>query len=500
VPNDLDSIQAIAADYSSHGLTVIPALPMSKEPAVPWRAFQREPPTSGEREAMFSVGYKINIGVICGHASHNLIVLDAETEKAFVDTVRRCESAGLANTWIVKTPRGGHVHLFAPKPVKPLKVRDVELRSQGQFVLMPPSIHPTGARYEFHRHSPSIAQVSSLDALGWLKLEFATTHSHYKRLPRNARRLLQGGKSDRYATRSEVEQAIVTGLVNAGFSFEQILSLFQNHPGAGKYREIQRHDPERAVRWLRACFEKARTFCLRESSSRILAREALIQASKSAWPGKTGSTDRAMFLAHASLAFRSGLTTYHASARDLAELAGCERRTASMGTKRLISAGLLRLTTSANFRSANRYQLHRTLEKVSNLVPLPTTTCEGVGELSSFRLPDAFRQRGLGRSAHEVLCALESGPLEVRAIAQKTGRHIQTVRKSLSRMRKLELVEKRGRIWLARSAISDIDLEALAKVVGTSGAGNRQREKHIAERLRRRISDFILRKHQNNRK
>ncbi|SRR6266545_436823 len=492
--SDLHGLQAIAAEYASHGLAVIPGLPMSKEPAVPWRAFQREAPTRPEREAMFSVEYKLNLGVICGAVSQNLVVLDAETEKAFAETIHRCESAGFGDTWIVKTRRGGHVYFFLSQPVKPMKDADVEVRAQGQFVLMPPSTHPTGARYEFTRRPASIAQVPTLDALDWLKLEPAALRNHHKQLPRNAWRLLQGEIPDRYASRSEAEQAIITGLVNAGFSFDEISRVFQSYPAAGKYSEIRRRDSGLAVRWLRSCFENARTFCLQESPSRGLAREALSQATARAWPGRTGSTDRAVYLAHASLAYRSGRVTYHASARNLAELAGCERRTASIATRRLSSAGLLQLTRRSSFQSANRYQLGRPTGKVSDLVPLTTTTCGGVGQTSSFRLPDAFRPRGLGRSAYEVLSVLQNEPLTAKVIAEKTGRHIQTVRKALAKMRDLRLVEKQGRFWLGCGAINDLDLEALAKDVGSYGAGERQREKHLAERLRRTISNSILQK------
>jgi hypothetical protein len=42
-------------------------------------------------------------------------------------------------------------------------------------------------------------------------------------------------------------------------------------------------------------------------------------------PGKTGSADRAVYVAHAGLAYRSGKESYHASTRDLGELAGCDK-------------------------------------------------------------------------------------------------------------------------------------------------------------------------------
>lgn len=158
----------------------------------------------------------------------------------------------------------------------------------------------------------------------------------------------------------------------------------------------------------------------------------------------------------------------------------------------------MQLARDSTFMSASCYQLVWPIGKVSDPVPLPAPTCEGVGQTSSFRLPDAFRQRGLGRSAHEVLSVLESGPLAVKIIAEKTGRHLQTVRISLARMQRHGLVERNGRIWRTFAPISELDLDALAKDVGTQGAGARQREKHLVERVRHKVSNFILRK-QNGR-
>ena len=121
-----------------------------------------------------------------------------------------------------------------------------------------------------------------------------------------------------------------------------------------------------------------------------------------AWPGKTGSADRAVYIAHTGLAYRSGKGTYHASARELAELAGCGRVTAARATKRLVSKGLIERTQIAAFAFAAKYQL----VKKTNIDPLPHNGLIGVVQTSSFLLPEAFRQRGLGRSAYEVLNAL----------------------------------------------------------------------------------------------
>ena len=167
------SHRAIAAEYAAQGLSTIVAAPRTKVPLVEWKAYQYEPPSALEREAMFSFDDNLNIGVVCGAASNNLAVIDAESMRAFETQLRRCEQAGIANTWIDETSRGGHIFAHLPIAVKPksFKGDGFEVRAQGQFILMPPSVHPSGAVYKFINRPASIIRVPSLDALDWLGLQ-----------------------------------------------------------------------------------------------------------------------------------------------------------------------------------------------------------------------------------------------------------------------------------------------------------------------------------------
>lgn len=486
-----NSLQAIADDYAHHGLGVFPALPRSKEPAGSWKAFQWEPPNVSERQALFSLNCKLNIGVICGVPSGNLAALDCETPKAFERSLQLINRAGYSETWTVGSNRGGHIYLRLPTPIKPLgKVDEVEVRSQGQFVLLPPSQHPDGPFYWFIDRPSEIARVESLRELDWLALQPAPTIAG-PHIPRSALRLLQG-KTDRgYSSRSEAEQSIITILVNASFTFDQILRLFQHFPAHGKFAEIERTQSlSGAVEWLRRSYEAARHFCAVESPARSRARGILSAALTSSWPGRTGSIDKTIFCAHATLAYRSGRVIYHASSRDLAEIAGCQRRTASVSSRRLRSRGFLRLVDQFNTTYANRYQLISCSEKLSENAPLPTTPCEGVGQTSSFLLPDAFRSGGLGRTAYEIFMALSENS-SVADLAKKTGRHPQTVRTALKRMLLFGLVKVSKRVWQRGCTVEEIDQHTQS--LGMSGALKRQQDKHRAERLRFRVSRAILR-------
>jgi DNA-binding MarR family transcriptional regulator len=478
------SLQYIAAQYASHGLSIVVASPGNKVPLINWKAYQYEPPSSFEREAMFSFEQDLNIGVVCGIASDNLAIIDAETKEAFETQIRHCESAGIADTWIDETFRGGHILTKTPVPVKPksFKKEGFEVRAQGQFVLLPPSTHPSGKVYRFINQPASIVRVPSLDALDWLKLEPAP---HHKPLPRKAWQILQGERYDRYASRSEAEQAVVTTLVNSGFNFYETLALFRSYSPA-KFTEIERRDPDKATQWLQLCYDQARAFCAVDSPARRFARAVQIKAELSPWPGRHGITSKAVFLAHTNLAHRSGQTSYHASSRDIAEIAGVARKTAANASRRLAASGLLELVQSATFSYANRYRL----SEKTNIAPLLHIGLEGVGSTSSFLLPHAFRRRGLGHAVFEVMRALESGPLKAKEIAQRTGRHVQTVRKALLRMSRFGYAGKFQGRWTGKP-LNEINLEELAKIVGTAGARKKQKERHRGERLRRRIAAMI---------
>lgn len=524
----MNELQAIAADYADHGLTVFPALPGEKRAAIHWKPFQVEPPSSRERDAMFAFDSNLNIAVACGSASGNLAMIDAETQRAFEDQLERCDRAGIADTWIDRSPSGGgHIWLLTPVPVESRgKIDDVEVLAQKKYGLVPPSIAVSKTDgslkpYQFVHQPPQILRVESLEQLHWLNLTPATLNTGFRAYPRKAQALLAGEHLDHYDTRSDVEQAIVTVLVNDGFSFPDIVSAFRSKPAAGKFSEIERREgTARAEKWLHTCYQKARFWCASESPARRNASQMLAFANSIPWPGRTGSTDRAVFVAHIGIAYQSGRPTYHASSRDLAERAGCGRITASKASRRLKIDGFIQQIAPSAHVFAARYRLpdysvlmsksDAQREKVAkreivcvlpigqtknpkqtNIEPFPTYIREGVVERSSVFLPEAFRHRGLGRAAFEVLQALADGEQTVTEISIKTGRHVQTVRKVLTTLRRYKLAAKTGPKRWSGLALHDIDQEALTKAVGMKGAAKAQQEQHRADRRRHEIQTML---------
>jgi hypothetical protein len=129
--------------YHNFGLTPIPLKPRSKEPLVKWGDGWN--PTAEELER-WSSKPEINWGVRCGE---ELAVLDFDDPNS---CFRFIASHPLPpGCPIVKTGRGFHIWMKPRKPIPSQKLPHLscELKCQGSYIVVPPSIHHTGVIYSF---------------------------------------------------------------------------------------------------------------------------------------------------------------------------------------------------------------------------------------------------------------------------------------------------------------------------------------------------------------
>jgi predicted XRE-type DNA-binding protein len=126
------------------GWSVLPLKPASKEPLISWRELQRRKLEEHEIISLFERHPDANIGVVTGTAS-GLLVLDCDAP----DVVKRL---GVSETPIAETARGRHYYFELPKA----NIRSVagiadglDIRAEGGYVVAPPSVHPSGKRYEW---------------------------------------------------------------------------------------------------------------------------------------------------------------------------------------------------------------------------------------------------------------------------------------------------------------------------------------------------------------
>jgi len=372
----------------------------------------------------------------------------------------------------------------------------------GAYVVAPPSV-VNGRRYtRIAGDLRQLPRVTVADVLPLLKNKDTAT-AHHERVdfaallpvatepgrtsprnggtqsptvPRLAWRILSGDAETigRYQTRSEAEQAALVSLVNGGNSFDDVHRLFVSHPAAGKFAEMCKHNRKRAEAWLWRSYQDAQKWATtHESEGRRTATAALAWAEATAWPGRTGATDRAVFVAHATIAHLAGCVDYAADCRTLAELAAVSHVTATAATHRLIAAGRLRLEREHTVTLSNVYRLSVQTFTLPN-IPL-VRKCKG--------LHDAFRGHWLGQPGAELWEALQSGEiLTATELAQRTGRDKRTVAGKLERMGTLDMVKTEGDAWRA----CPVDLDRVARLLGTAGAGERQKAKHAADRRNHR--------------
>ena len=107
---------------------------------------------------------------------------------------------------------------------------------------------------------------------------------------------------------------------------------------------------------------------------------------------------------------------------------------------------------------------------------------------------DAFRfGGGLNKSGAIVYWHLCIEPMNAKRLITKTGMSRRTVFRALRRMSKIvdmttgeiiQMVTKVGKNWHAE----EVDLSDVAFIVGTSGKGKKQHEKHLAQRKAHRKS------------
>lgn len=172
--------------------SVIPVRPGEKVPAVTWDEFTRRLPTLAEVTTWWGSAAKAayNVGLVCGQVS-GLAVIDADSREAAVALYRRLPKTRLMS----KTPRGVHFfyRLAAGQILSP-RVRAVvmgvvcDLRLERSFVVVPPSLHPSGARYEWV-YPPAEVDFDRLPCFeeAWVQEQVPTRVSSANRTIRNAR-------------------------------------------------------------------------------------------------------------------------------------------------------------------------------------------------------------------------------------------------------------------------------------------------------------------------
>lgn len=172
----MGNLIAYARSYLLKGFSVIPC--RHKKPDLKlWREYTTRKPTLFEVNRFFHPELakdNQSIGLILGNVSNNVVVVDLDGILAMHRFY--AQFPYLQDTYMVLSGSGVGMHLYYRvtdvMPVN-LNVRfdgvGIEIRGNGQYVIAPPSPHPSGKFYTVYRKK-QIMQVRSLEKVAtWLE-------------------------------------------------------------------------------------------------------------------------------------------------------------------------------------------------------------------------------------------------------------------------------------------------------------------------------------------
>jgi len=147
-----DQMEGFIRFYRSQNLNIIPVRYRDKVPIGEWKRYQSEVMSEDEIQRNFLSGAAVNLGVICGKVSDNLVVIDFDDRSTYKKYFAWAEK----DTFVVQTAKGVHVYFKTDYPVRGFKIQElnIDVKGEGGYVLAPPSIHPSGKEYRALSNQP----------------------------------------------------------------------------------------------------------------------------------------------------------------------------------------------------------------------------------------------------------------------------------------------------------------------------------------------------------
>lgn len=146
--NVQDKFLKAALWYRKKGLSVIPCRPKTKNALVSWKQYQTQLPTKQQIRTWWTQTPDANIAVVLGEVS-NVITLEIDDEKAVdghISITPQAISGGKELPHIYfRYPKEGMRNHKAHENGREL----FSIRGNGEYVLVPPSIHPSSNPYKW---------------------------------------------------------------------------------------------------------------------------------------------------------------------------------------------------------------------------------------------------------------------------------------------------------------------------------------------------------------
>jgi hypothetical protein len=135
-----------------------------------WEPFTQRVATDDELVTWFGGGPQTNLAVVTGYAG--LVVIDFDSLDAYAMWRQWAEGQEVARlvataTYRVHSARGVHLYVRVQEPVESFSVGAIDVKARWGYVLVPPSVHPSGHVYHAEGEMPmSVQHLADVFPLG----------------------------------------------------------------------------------------------------------------------------------------------------------------------------------------------------------------------------------------------------------------------------------------------------------------------------------------------
>lgn len=535
-------IQRAALELDTLGIHTFPLPKGLKEPrardgaAFFWKRFGLTH-YSIERDALLQVfAGACNIAAIVGTGKGGaLTVIDCDTPAALDWHIAQLDARGLP-VWATRSARGGHVWLLlADGPTRNLSgssarhLPGADLKANNGYVLVPPSQHPSGPFYTWHRRDTSAPPLLTRADVDWLldqdglPVVLGPARQARHALTHSTRLYLATGKPQGQRNnglfRAAAELQRVTGDVQPALDRARADGLPES--------EIQRtaasaSRPDRLTPQEYHAGTAASIPSTSRQNPNAVWRRAAAFSNRHPWQGRTANTDRAVFAAlieRARLDTR-GTGTFRASVREVATAARVRAATALTALDRLATAcqdrpALIESVGTTDL-GARCWQFTGAVlasggaNDTVSVTVVATQQCNDTGTVSvsfqhdtvtlshisqAYLESDASEPGAYGKTGMLAYLALlrfsePASAAEVAAAANLTVRQVRRALNSKGKLRQNGLVECIGKKWIAHYR-DYADLQADAAQFGKYGADEHRRARFLLER-QRQVSGRVI--------
>lgn len=502
--------QLTALDLYERGFNVIPLRRHSKKGFILRPFFTARMHHCGAdcnhpgREDITELFARCNIGIMAGRTSGNLLAIDCDSPTAF-DKIGKELTARALPFWAITGSRGGAYLLrviegeAASVTGRKSKIKDVEVWGNRRLIVIPPSIHPSGIVYQWATPEPRFTlppretiPAVSIKALNWLGVQLLTEVRKAWKDP-ELFGLPQWAALLSYRNRETFTSQVPEGQRNA------VLTAFAYDMAGNEidYQEAERVTLDYARRvglkrrealdTLKSAYSQEREPARKNGGGQLRAwQRAKDFAQSFDWRaefGRRALKAQAVFMACVERSRRDGREVWRASVREVAELANCNKETATEYMHIIAAHGLIKRTNRSpkDRREAGLYRF----SYESKFRTLETTCSYSVRNLDTPKTQaeqDIFGAIGL--VAWHVWKHLhnETEP-SARAISRRLGLPKSSVYAAIRRLTGLGLIARGGDGQYYAEGKTEASLQYLAAQMFESSSRSQARK--MAHRIER---------------